>query len=101
MRRPFSATALGLWSRWRACDNRNRERHGKERHCRILKPCILAVRSLPSFGGLPSAMTGLNQDNARPRQGLGELTHRDGSDGTIGSNGTSTRLNDERDWRAG
>jgi hypothetical protein len=56
-----------------------------------------------AFVGLPSSATmGSNQDFTRLRQALSELAHHDGSDRlAVGSNVTSTRLNDERDWRAG
>jgi hypothetical protein len=48
---------------------------GKEHHCRTLKPCILAVRSLPSFAGSVSAVTGPNQDYAIVK----EMNDHDGS----------------------
>jgi hypothetical protein len=45
---------------------------------------------------------GSNQVFSRLQQEFNELAHHDGSDRlAVGSNVTSTRLNDERDWRAG
>src|ERR1700730_5771118 len=92
-RRPMEAYSQGLGSMITEPPT-----DGQRTPCRILKPCILAVQSLPSFAGPLSAMTGPNQDYARLRR---KFNDHDGSyrlgDGSLGTGlmGTSTRLNDE------
>src|SRR5882757_1234139 len=76
-----------------------RSTDGQRTPCRILKPCILAGRSLPSFAGPRSDRhpSDWAESIARLRRKLNDhdgsyrLEYRLG----VGTNGTSTRLNDE------
>src|SRR6202140_594976 len=59
-RRPIEAYSQGLGSMITEPPT-----DGQRTPCRNLKPCILAVRSLPSFAGPLSAMSWQSQDLAR------------------------------------
>src|SRR5712671_5214803 len=88
-RRPIEAYSQGLGSMITEPPT-----DGQRTPCGTLKPCILAVRSLPSFAGPLSAMTGPNQDlRAIAKGSLPTKMARI----VLGTDlmGTSTRLSDE------
>src|SRR3984893_12846470 len=87
-RRPIEAYSQGLGSMITEPPT-----DGQRTPCRILKPCILAVQSLPSFAGPASAVGAKSRLCAIAKESLTTRTARI----VLGSGlvGTSTRLNDE------